>query len=58
MMIKYGTYRVFRSKDTSNIKRLLMGESDELEKTASDANWEELDYDPEEDADELDIQPV
>lgn len=46
-MEKYGTYHVFKHKTTGTIKKLLFKEGDgELEKIASDNNWEEIFYDP------------
>lgn len=45
MLVKYGTYRVFKNKDTEEVLRVAPGE--ELEKLAEDKSlWVELTEDP------------
>jgi len=48
-MEKYGTYRVFKNLATNEIKRIPYTDEEALEKLAGkEAEWAELDYDPEE----------
>lgn len=50
-MEKYGTYDVYRNRKTDEIIRIPFVQEDkksrkDLEKIASDMNWEKLDEDP------------
>ena len=46
-MTKYSTYEIFKNKKTNEIKRIPLGNQEELEKTASLEDWEQLKEDPE-----------
>lgn len=50
MMEKYATYRVFKNTRTQEIKRLLLTDEEELEKTASSDEWIEIFEDEDETA--------
>mgnify|MGYP003153808403 CR=1 FL=1 len=48
-MEKYATYRVFKNKQTGEIKRVLVSEEETMDKIASLTNervWVELESDP------------
>lgn len=47
-MEKYATYQVFENKNTGEIKKVPLDNTEGLEKLAQDSEWIELDYDPEE----------
>ena len=47
-MEKYATYRVFQNKETREIKRVLIDDEQDLEKTASENKWIELEEEPNE----------
>ena len=52
-MEKYATYRIFKNKQTGEIKRIQLSEENSMDKVASlkdEKAWVELDTDPENNA--------